>query len=1260
MLSLARRVGLLFTAVALGACLFDPALPVGARVACDADESCLATERCLSGQCLPREVELPTMDALVVPLAEDSETSLELPLRAVAAADAVVHVVQPPALGRLLCADGVELCRDGCATDAACRIDGPLHYRADADRNGSDVVELFLENLAVPALDGGGLLGPAATLTFDIAPVNDAPSAFSVSASVMQQETIDLAIGGADVDGDALTAEILTAPSAGAMDVAARTPFALDGSGQATLHYTAPDGFSGVVALTYVVRDAAGAESAAAVVEIEVTRRLVAFPPGVPVVIDEDEAALVELRGQTSEGVLTFAVVAFPASGNLEFVDDTHVIFAPVPDFNGSDSFGFVAQVDGDNSETVTVPITVLPVNDAPIYVGSTEAVDEDDTLSFTLQALDIDGTDTLTFAVDDQRPPTRGVASVTGDVLTYVPGPDQFGPDVIAVTCSDGTASVQGLVMVDVLPIDDPPVPLPPPPKRVTEDVGAIISLDGVDLDGDVLSFAISVPPQHGTVAELDAVRGVLLYLPARDYFGSDQLAFVVDDGTSMSDEALVDIIVEPVNDPPVILTSVVQLPAHQQAGVFPIATFDPDGDTDLTLQVTSIPARASAAAEGMTVRYSRPWLEAYLDDVFSIEVTDPDGAMDSAAVNVELVSQPSCALIHNTGGSVGTTVHVIDPGAPGGADRYLAHCDMDRAGGGWTLALRTDGRLNNFTFWSGNWTSESTLNADQPGAITSLEGKLPSFSLVPLTEVMVGLAPFVGANVSGDMRYIVGTLAGPARPSLRSVFTGGTTAPLTTAPIGHASPGRARWLRLLNTATLQANCNDEALRAPSTPSMSLRIGILGNNETNCSSPDSFIGVGSSTEPTTGQRHVPTPSLSIPAFSHVLVRSRDFTAMPSRATCAAHAAAGARITGTYLVNGVSATCDFGSAALCGDTFIDPPEDCDDGNTYGYDGCDSRCRIPVCGNGRKEDPEACDDGNPDDNDACTTNCTPPRCGDGILSIPERCDDSGRVDGDGCSRLCQLEVCGDGIRAGLEQCDDGDLDNATHGCNATCQSTCANLTVDLGEQCDDGNLKSFDGCSSWCELEPGPPDLLDDLEADVDGWSHEIFALSPFGTGPDWATTSLRSASATTSWQAAMWPGEGSARLTAPPIDLTAVPAGATVRVGFSHWFQFLDCADPLFQPDGGIVEISIDGSGFLQVEPEGGYPGEIQPVCGNPFEGMPAFTNDSTGWVTDTINLTPWIGHVVRLGFHVGWDCGNCEVREGWYVDDLQLLVDPP
>ncbi len=98
------------------------------------------------------------------------------------------------------------------------------------------------------------------------------------------------------------------------------------------------------------------------------------------------------------------------------------------------------------------------------------------------------------------------------------------------------------------------------------------------------------------------------------------------------------------------------------------------------------------------------------------------------------------------------------------------------------------------------------------------------------------------------------------------------------------------------------------------------------------------------------------------------------------------------------------------------------------------------------------------------------------CGNGVLEPPEQCDDGNTSSGDGCSSTCTIEappVCGNGIVEGNEQCDDGNLSNGD-GCSSLCQietpAVCGNGVVEGNEECDDGNTSSGDGCSSTCTLE----------------------------------------------------------------------------------------------------------------------------------------------------------------------------------------------
>jgi cysteine-rich repeat protein len=162
------------------------------------------------------------------------------------------------------------------------------------------------------------------------------------------------------------------------------------------------------------------------------------------------------------------------------------------------------------------------------------------------------------------------------------------------------------------------------------------------------------------------------------------------------------------------------------------------------------------------------------------------------------------------------------------------------------------------------------------------------------------------------------------------------------------------------------------------------------------------------------------------------------------------------------------------------------PEDCDDGNITGGDGCSVRCTIeegwicpeaggecrePACGDGIAEGAEQCDTNDFTPTAACVS-ADPPcdcdntecvvvtTCGDGIVGGDEQCDD--QIDGTGACHdvnctwnanwICPDgisdystcvedagNICGDSVRTNAEACDDGNTDDGD-GCNADCSAT----------------------------------------------------------------------------------------------------------------------------------------------------------------------------------------------------------------------------
>jgi cysteine-rich repeat protein len=190
-------------------------------------------------------------------------------------------------------------------------------------------------------------------------------------------------------------------------------------------------------------------------------------------------------------------------------------------------------------------------------------------------------------------------------------------------------------------------------------------------------------------------------------------------------------------------------------------------------------------------------------------------------------------------------------------------------------------------------------------------------------------------------------------------------------------------------------------------------------------------------------------------------------------------------------------TC-CGGASICGDGFLVPPEQCDDGNTVSGDGCSSSCTSegePECdccmvdpANETGCNDPACESAVCSVDPFCcsvawdlicageaSTMCaccgsSAFVCGDGVVEGSEECDD-GNTDGcDGCAPYCANEICGNGTHNCGEECDDGNTVSGD-GCSATCEletTTCGNGTVDAGEQCDDGNTNNNDNCTNACK------------------------------------------------------------------------------------------------------------------------------------------------------------------------------------------------
>jgi len=194
-------------------------------------------------------------------------------------------------------------------------------------------------------------------------------------------------------------------------------------------------------------------------------------------------------------------------------------------------------------------------------------------------------------------------------------------------------------------------------------------------------------------------------------------------------------------------------------------------------------------------------------------------------------------CADILGLDPNASTGLYLIDPDGEGGVDPFDAYCDMESLGGGWTLILKADGRNPTFAYAQTIWTDNTLSGEDNPD-FDHNEGKLRGWTSIAFGEVMVGLEFPIDDNQNPPVMNYVAMDA-----SANSMFE-----LLSPDQFVATGIGRDQWKTLVEDGSLQPNCNQEGFNVQPNPNPghhSVRIGIVGNNEGDCATTDSRIGIG-------------------------------------------------------------------------------------------------------------------------------------------------------------------------------------------------------------------------------------------------------------------------------------------------------------------------------------------------------------------------------------------------------------------------------
>ncbi|HKS35849.1 MAG TPA: Ig-like domain-containing protein, partial [Verrucomicrobiae bacterium] len=416
-----------------------------------------------------------------------------------------------------------------------------LVYTPQPNQNGADSFTFKVND--------GALDSAPATVSITITPVNDAPVADSQAVTTLEDTAAGVTLTGNDVDADALTFTVLSAPTKGTL------------SGTApNLTYTPNLNANGSDSFTFRANDGA-LDSAAATVSITITPVNDAPAANAQSVTTlEDTATGITLTGSDVENdALTFTVLTAPTKGVLSGAAP-NLTYTPNLNENGSDSFTFRANDGALDSAAATVSIIITPVNDGPVANGQAVTTLEDTATAITLTGSDMENAP-LTFTV--LTSPTKGALSGTAPNLTYTPNPNANGSDSFTFRVNDGALdSAAATVSIAITPVNDTPTAVGQG-LATPRNIPVAIQLTGADGDPETaqtLTFAIVEGPSLGTLSGFDPITGRLLYTPALDSEGLDGFTFTVTDDATAGGPALtsapatVTIAISPGNGLPVL----------------------------------------------------------------------------------------------------------------------------------------------------------------------------------------------------------------------------------------------------------------------------------------------------------------------------------------------------------------------------------------------------------------------------------------------------------------------------------------------------------------------------------------------------------------------------------------------------------------------------------------------------------------------------------------------------------------------------------
>lgn len=483
------------------------------------------------------------------------------------------------------------------------------------------------------------------------------------------------------------------------------------------------------------------------------------------------------------DGDALVAAVPLPPDHGTVTVNGLSLTYTPEPDFHGADQFALVIS-DGEADASITVDVTVTPVNDPAVGGSDSLATNEDTPRVVPVELLlandsDVDEDPFTITAVGDA---TNGTIALADGTVTFTPTADFVGGGSFTYTINDGTVDTVVDVAVVVGGLNDTPVANNDTVTTLEDTAvtipGATLLANDTDVDGQTLTISAVSGAVGGTVV---LNGGSPIFTPSTNALAGS-FVYTATDGIA-TDTATVTVTITAVNDGP-DATNDTATTDEDTAVAISVLGNDTDPDSTPTISGVSNAQNGTPVVTGNTITFTP---NANFHGTATFDYTITDGTLsDTATVTVTVNAVNDVPVAVDDTGSTDAATPITF------TDLTANDTDPDIATDGQTLTVTAVANAVNGTVVLSNGQPIFTPTSTQDGSFEYTVSDGNGGTDIGAVTITINQANVIPPTAGADtVAQIDVAIAYPHATFLANDSDGGDGGALVITAVGNATNG-------------------------------------------------------------------------------------------------------------------------------------------------------------------------------------------------------------------------------------------------------------------------------------------------------------------------------------------------------------------------------------------------------------------------------------------------------------------------------------